>query len=250
MHPTLGFNAINKSLILKNPLVVGYKGEIGSYLLNGLLRIMPKALNIYCVDINETVKEVIDRIVLSNIIFLCVDINSTLNWIEKFKPYLKGKVIVEQCSLKEWIYESEITKDLHIVSMHILFRPSKTFDLKDKKVGVLKDQATNDPGLINVIEEITQAQIVYYDNVAEHDNVMALQQALIHRVLLTLSKTLRNTKGSTFMSDKVEELALRIKQGNKELYRSIQHNKYLPNVLNQFAGNLDNFDEYFDEFFK
>jgi len=31
---------------MKRPLVVGYKGEIGSFILNGLLRIMPKALDI------------------------------------------------------------------------------------------------------------------------------------------------------------------------------------------------------------
>ena len=29
---------------MENPLVVGYKGQIGSFILNGLLRMMPKAL--------------------------------------------------------------------------------------------------------------------------------------------------------------------------------------------------------------
>ena len=40
--------------IFKSPLVVGYKGEIGSFILQGLLRTMPKALDILCYDILDT----------------------------------------------------------------------------------------------------------------------------------------------------------------------------------------------------
>ena len=55
----------------KSPLVVGYKGEVGSFLLNGLLKIMPKALNVWCFDICETPIEKEHRIKISDCIFLC-----------------------------------------------------------------------------------------------------------------------------------------------------------------------------------
>ena len=51
-----------KTTKMNNPLVCGYKGEIGSFILSGLLKVMPKALDIWCVDVNETESEVIDRI--------------------------------------------------------------------------------------------------------------------------------------------------------------------------------------------
>ena len=123
---------------MKQPLVVGYKGEIGSFILNGLLRIMPKALDIWCVDINETYEETIQRIQIADVIFLCVPLQDTEAWLLKHKEQLSGKKIIEQCSLKEWIYENQKLRDLNIMSMHILFRPSQTPNLEDRNVGSLK----------------------------------------------------------------------------------------------------------------
>jgi hypothetical protein len=66
---------------MKQPLVIGYKGEVGSFVLGGLLRIMPKALDIWCVDVNETKREVEQRIKISDVIFLCVPLQMTLEWL-------------------------------------------------------------------------------------------------------------------------------------------------------------------------
>jgi prephenate dehydrogenase len=87
-------------MIVNAPLVVGYKGEIGSFILNGLLKTMPKASNIWCVDINDSPDEVAERIKRSDFIFLCVPLDKTIEWVNVWKRLLKDKVIVEQCSLK------------------------------------------------------------------------------------------------------------------------------------------------------
>jgi prephenate dehydrogenase len=84
---------------MKQPLVIGYKGEIGSFILGGLLRLMPKALDIWCTDINETDEEVANRIKVSDVIFLCVPLQLTMSWILKHKLLLKDKILIEQCSL-------------------------------------------------------------------------------------------------------------------------------------------------------
>jgi prephenate dehydrogenase len=111
-------------------LIVGYKGEIGSFILNGLLRVMPKALDIWCVDVNETEGETVERIKIADVIFLCVPIDVTLEWLVTYKMLLSKKMLLEQCSLKELVYKSKDIEDLDIRSMYILFRPSSiSFDL-------------------------------------------------------------------------------------------------------------------------
>jgi len=224
---------------MNKPLVIGYKGEIGSFILNGLLRIMPKALSIFCIDINETEEEVKERIEISDVIFLCVPIQMTTDWILKHKELLKNKIIVEQCSLKEWIYDDKKIKDLDIRSMHILFRPSQTPDIKDRKVGIFEGQF--DEEMIKNIADITQAEIVWYKNAKEHDKEMAIQQALLHRTLLLLGDVLGKCNGSTYVSKKILELNERIKKGDLGLYKLIQENKYLD-------GHLEDLRKGFDEF--
>jgi prephenate dehydrogenase len=143
-------------------MVVGYKGEIGSFILNGLLRVMPKALNIWCVDINETEEETIERIRISDTIFLCIPMEKTIDWLMAHKELLKGKVVVEQCSLKEWVYNEEMLKELDIRSMHVLFRPSQTPDKKDRKVALFNGQF--DLEMAKKIGEITGSEIVWFEN--------------------------------------------------------------------------------------
>jgi prephenate dehydrogenase len=223
---------------MQKPLIVGYKGEIGSFILNGLLRIMPKALNIFCVDVNESEEEVKERIAQSDVIFLCVPIDMTANWIEEHKGLLKGKVIIEQCSLKEDILSRSC--DLDVRSMHILFRPSQTPNFKDRMVGLFEGQF--DKNMAKDMADITQSEIVWYKDVEEHDKEMAIQQALVHRTLLLLGESLRSCKGSTFVSKKVIGLADRIKKGDLKLYKSIQENKHLPEHLETLEKGFDSFD--------
>ena len=117
---------------MKHPLVVGHKGEIGSFLVGGLLKFMDKALDITCFDVCESEKEAEERIENADVIFLCVPIKETVSWLLKHKKILKEKIIFEQASLKEWIYR-EIREDrkglfgtslgqLDIRSMHVMFR--------------------------------------------------------------------------------------------------------------------------------
>jgi prephenate dehydrogenase len=224
---------------MKQPLVVGYKGEIGSFILNGLLRVMPKALDIWCVDINETVEEVEERIKKSDIIFLCVPLATTGPWLLKYKELLKGKLIIEQCSLKQWLYEIIELKDLNITSMHILYRPSQTPNVEDRKIAFFKGQLELD--LIKKISDMLQSKVVFYEDSQDHDFGMGIQQALTHRILLILGKLLKENNGSTYISKKVIELSERIQKGNKSLYEAIQRNRYLPNVLEEFQGKLEDF---------
>jgi prephenate dehydrogenase len=223
-----------------NPMIVGYKGEIGSFLLNGLLKVMPKALDIVCVDINETEDEVKERIAKSDVIFLCVPLDLTIDWIVAHKDMLKGKMVIEQCSLKEWSLNDERFEGLDIRSMHILFRPSQTPNLEDRRVGLIKCQF--DPWESKFMSEITQSSIVWYNDIEEHNKEMAIQQALVHRTLLLLAAQLKGCKGSTFMGQKVIELSDRIKQGDLGLYSSIQNNKHLDRHLKRLEKDLEEFD--------
>lgn len=225
---------------MNNPLIIAYKGEIGSFILNGLLRIMPKALNIFCTDINETEQETNDRIKISDVIFLCIPMEQTLNWLKNRKEILQGKIIIEQCSLKEWLFTDNTLKDLDVRSMHILFRPSQTPNLEDRKVGLIKGQF--DEEFANIIGQITQSKVVWFENVIEHDKEMAIQQALLHRTIMILGKELDKCNGSTYIGKKILELRDRICSGNKELYRNIQGNKHLNEHLPRIEENLMNFD--------
>lgn len=231
---------------MKKPLVVGYKGEIGFFILGGLLRVKPKAMDILCVDVNEEEHEIVERIEESDIIFLCVPMINTVEWLVKYKMFLTGKTIVEQCSLKEWIYNDRRLKNLNIISMHVLFRPSATPNLSDRRVGLLLDQ---DDGPIDpdLIEEITQSEIIWFHGVADHDNQMAIQQALVHRTLLVLGEMISTNDTSTYVGSKVIELCNRIKKGDQELYGLIQGNKHLNHEIELFQDNLDNFsiENYF-----
>jgi prephenate dehydrogenase len=163
----------------------------------------------------------------------------------KHRGLLKGKTIIEQGSLKEWIYEDERLRDLDIRSMHILFRPSQTPNFEDRKVGLFVGQF--DDEMAKDVEAITQSEIVWYKDAKEHDKEMAIQQALVHRMLLLMSKTLEGCSGSTFVSKKIMELGERVRNGNKDLYSWIQENKYLPEQLEEFEQAFENFDigDYF-----
>lgn len=225
---------------MNNPMVVGYRGEIGSFILNGLLRVMPKALDIWCVDINETKDEVKERIEKSDVIFLCVPLNVTVKWILEHKETLKGKTIIEQCSLKENICNDERLKGMDIRSMHILFRPSQTPSKEDRRLGLFERQFSKE--MVGKLLEIADSYLVTYKDIEEHDKEMAIQQALVHRTLLLLGKQLKGCKGSTYVSKKVVELAERVRKGNLELYKGIQGNKYLGEHLEVFKEGLEDFE--------
>lgn len=201
---------------------------------------MPKALTIWCVDINETDREVTDRIKISDVIFLCVPLQSTLDWISQHKSLLKNKVILEQCSLKEWVYESDVIKDLDVRSMHVLFRPSQTPNPDDRKIGLFKDQIGD--AVAGSLESLTQSKVVWFNNATDHDKEMAVQQALLHRTLLILGKTLKDCRGSTFISKRVIDLSDRIRKGNKDLYQRIQENRHLPEKLEKLKKDFEDFN--------
>ena len=225
---------------MKNPLVVGYKGEIGSFILGGLLRVMPKALNIWCVDVNETVAEVSSRIEISDVIFLCLPMHKTIEWLEKYERILCGKIIVEQASSKEWIYKHPISQRLSIESMHILFRPSQTPNIEDRRVALFKLQHIR--LMAEDIAAITQSKIVWFNGAEEHDREMALQQALLHRTILVLGKLFDECKGQTYVSKKILELRDRIQKGNLELYSDIQKNPHLQEQLIRFDKSMAEFN--------
>lgn len=232
---------------MKQPLVVGYKGEIGSFILNGLLRVMPKALDIFCVDVNETEEEVKERIEKSDVIFLCMPMNITLDWLVTYKELLCNKMLLEQCSLKEWLCNDMSVKDLDIRSMHILFRPSGTPLKEDRRLALFDGQFNEE--MVAKLLGITDSYLVMYKDAEEHDREMAIQQALVHRTLLLLGEALDNCKGSTYVSKKVKELSDRVKNGDVELYKTIQENKHLPDELNNFLKGFENFEleKYYDK---
>ena len=239
---------IRKRDSFNSPLVVGYKGEIGSFILQGLLRIMPKALDIWCFDINETEKEKINRIKKSSVIFLCVPIEDTLKWLNKYKAFLKGKTVIEKCSLKGFLSKQQKEANqgkagFELLFMHILFRPSATPNKSDRRV-ILIDRDRWKYGK-NIIEKITEARIIWVKSIYLHDSMMAYNQALLHRVILVLGSMTRGIVGETYITQKIKELDHRIHQGlwrNPSLYKFIQKNEHLPKALKEFKKTLFNFD--------
>ena len=226
---------------MKAPLVIGYKGEIGSFILQGLLRTMPKASNIWCYDINETEQERVNRIKKADVIFLCIPLEITSCWFDVYRKLLKDKTIIEQCSLKEMIKIKH--KDFKLLSMHILFRPSATFNKKDRSV-LLIDQEQWSKELVQSIKDITDSEICWIDSCKKHDESMAYEQALIHRVILSLASV---TEGKTYIGKRIFELRDRIKNGDPKLYKMIQGNKHLPKAVKEFNKNLKNFNRLFFE---
>jgi prephenate dehydrogenase len=227
---------------MKSPLVVGYKGEIGSFILQSLLKILPKANNIYCTDINDSEKEVLCRIKKCDVIFLCVSIHQTHIWMNKYFKHLSDKIIIEQTSLKTYLFNqlsSEVRNKLKIISMHILFKPSQTFNHQDKRLALIKS-CYLDKELTKLIKCIVDpVETFYYENILEHDKDMAIQQALLHRTLLALNSMLQNTKGTTFISGKITELANRIKMMDDNLFNIIQSNEYLKSKLKILNNELN-----------
>lgn len=233
---------------IKTPLVVGYKGEIGSFILQSLLKVMSKASNIYCFDINELEEERIKRIEISDYIFLCIPIKETVNWLIKYKSYLKNKIIVEQASLKEWIYKDKRIKDLKLIPMHILFRPSATPSKKDRLILIIDNGVLNNEGIASElhkfqydIEDMTNSKVEIIHSIKDHDMLMAIKQALIHKIIAALGKTVLflSSDKDTYMSRQIKELYFRMKDGNEDLYKFIQTNKYSSEAMSYFKKELN-----------
>ena len=225
---------------MKNPLVVGYKGEIGSFILQGLLKFMPKANNIWCFDVNETEREKKDRIKKSDVIFLCVPLHLTGRYFIKYEKHLKGKIIVEQtslkCSLFDHKFSSYLVKNFKIFSMHILFRPSAT-NPEDRKIAVIDNKWPDD--ILKFINSLCDNKVRNFQDNEHHDWEMALQQALIHRAIIALDNCI--LYGDTFMAKKVKELAKRIRSGDHELYQTIQSNPHAEAVFKSFNEEMKSF---------
>lgn len=239
-----------------NPLVIGYKGEIGSFILQGLLKVMPKASNIWCVDIGDSKEEILKRIRKSDVIFLCVPLQFTVQWFLDWGSELKGKIVIEQTSLKSILFNNPKFKKLNkiyninILSMHILFRPSVTPDLNDRRILLINESAWSsgegwEPAEkvidISMIERITTSIGYFCDSIDSHDSDMAIKQALVHRVILSLDNLLRDGNINTYIGCRVNDLASRIARGDKELYKIIQTNPNLEKVIQKFKKSLDKF---------
>lgn len=229
---------------MKNPLVVGYKGEIGSFILNQLLKIMPKASDIWCIDINNTEEEVLERIAKSDTIFLCVPIEETLNWICKYKDHLIGKTVVEQTSLKTLCFSDAILKNfkdqgIRLLSMHILFRPSATTNSNERNIAIIKFTDW-DVALTSFISYMSGGLNIFYSDMHEHDKEMAYQQALLHRVLLALNATVKYK--CTALAQNVKALAERIQLGNTKLYETLQQNPKLDEAISEFNNKMKGFE--------
>lgn len=236
---------------MKNPLVVGYRGEIGSYILKGLIDFLPSAIPIKCVDCHDKEQEVRDRIKVADVIFLCVPLNLTMRFLLDWHKELEGKIVIEQTSLKRVLfgdpyYKTHLSK-IDIRSMHILYRPSITDNAKDRVIVLIGDKefwCTRDlTWFFNT--GLNVDHFAYIDTWQEHDEEMARQQALVHRVILTLGQLV--TEGlhyekNTYISREVQRLAERIKGGDLELYQLIQSNPELPKMLGEFSSKLQAFD--------
>lgn len=241
---------------MKNPLVVGYRGEIGRYILNGLIDYIPSATNILCFDVNDSAEDQAEKIRKADVIFLCVPIHLTVDFIVLWNYQLKGKVIVEQTSLKGVLYSDprfkNIMPGIDLLSMHVLFRPSATPNKEDQNIAIICSngkEATNwvSLGIRHFLINGLGIGFSTFSSWKKHDSEMAVQQALVHRVLLTLSGLIsKDKKANTYIGKQVNKLSDRIKKGDYGLYKLIQENPQLFRKLREFGTKMEifNFDDY------
>jgi len=228
-------------------MVVGYKGQIGRFILAGLLEHLPKANDIHCTDVSNSKQDVVERLEKADYVFLCVPLQHTVQWLKEFAPYLSGKTIVEQCSIKSFLYEDHSFDGLRFVSMHLLFRPSAT-PVQDRHGLAFSDRVSKEE-LEKFCQESELALttpmtlLESKDEPAHvlHDKLMARQQSLVHRVLLTLAESLPEENSRTYVGKRVAELAERIKAGDAVLYRMIQENPHLGDELGAFEKRMREF---------
>ena len=226
------------------PLVVGYKGEIGRFILAGLLEDLPKANDIFCVDVNNTAEDVAERIERSDYVFLCVPLQHTEAWLHAHRGRLTGKIIVEQCSVKSFLYENKELANLRFISMHLLFRPSAT-PVSDRRC-LIFGEGIEASVLDSFCENMCRAlktPIFRVEGTGEpayvsHDRIMARHQSLTHRVLSVLAEQLSDINHCTFIGQRVLELAERIKAGDPILYQMIQENPYAKEAVEEFEQRL------------
>ena len=226
------------------PMVVGYKGEIGRFILAGLLEHLPKANDILCTDVNNSDEDVIQRLEKADYVFLCVPLQYTEEWLLHFKPHLIGKQIVEQSSIKSFLFVIPALRELSFVSMHLLFRPSAT-PVPDRR-GVVFCDAWEPARLDRFARELGKALATPMSTLEAkgepshivHDKLMARQQALVHRTILALSESLVDLQMRTYVGNRVCELADRVREGDQQLYRMIQENPYLSEELKALRNRL------------
>lgn len=221
------------------PLVVGYKGEIGSFILAGLLRIMPRANEIYCVDINDSHYQVKKRILAANHIFLCVPMEETIPWLNKYKLYLKNKVVIEQTSLKSWAFNLNLKKEfpkVTFIHMHILFRPSET-KTEDRAVLLVHQIWKGFQQIHWLLQDIVGTKIQLCQSIAIHDKYMAYHQALVHKVIVRLADQIKYLPHKTYISSKICELSDRIMRGGK-LIKQLQMNPDASEAMKSFKDSL------------
>jgi prephenate dehydrogenase len=133
------------------------------------------------------------------------------------------------------------------LSMHLLFRPSATA-IEDRRGLIFADELS--PALVE--EFLAYSRRAFRTNMAMlkgdgepsyrlHDRVMAREQGLVHRVILTLAESLDEKATQTYVGQRVCELAQRIQGGDPVLYRIIQENPFLDAEVTGFQDRLGSF---------
>jgi prephenate dehydrogenase len=225
------------------PLVVGYKGEIGRFILGCLLEEMPKANDILCVDVNNSDADVIERLQKTDCIYLCVPLHKTAEWLRKYSASIGAKLVIEQSSVKGFLYQDPAFAGLKFLSMHLLFRPSATA-VADRRALLFSDRL--EPAAVNNFADYAtrafQTSIRVIESTGKthevHDEMMATQQALVHKVVLALADSLGDSSSQTYVGQRVCELAERINAGDQTMYRLIQENPFAEGKVAAFRKRL------------
>lgn len=196
----------------------------------------------------------IDLVNQVDVVILAVPISNMCKVMTEIYPYLKGKILIEICSVKQFIVEHffQLNKDFdyspEFHSLHPMFG-TDTKNLQQQVIAQTYSNKKNSTTLLNFRELIEQDGGRWHEiEYLEHDQTMAIIQSLNHFTMFVSAKTVQ---GLGFDFNRHKDLSsptyrifiilyTRYVSHNPKLYFEIQrYNLFSKKVIETFKEEVD-----------
>ena len=227
---------------MKKYCVAGYKGIIGSYILNGLIKYLPTASDILCFDVYDKPEVALAKIDEADVVFNCVSFNNTIDFLNLYNINLRGKILIDQTSWKTDVYEwSKMNPEVMVYFMHILYNPDNTV-MEDRQILTFEHpmgESWNNifdhcdfsrPFERFITHGLLAERVViddHYDKaIADHDKMMAIQQPEFYDYLDELVKKCGTSAYGTQNYRELLKMRDRVRSMNPDLMEGLRSNPY------------------------